>query len=398
MARPRLLLGLVVVIAAGAIAASFTVLPSKTHSTTLRVSGNIEVTDAEVGFKIPGRVEQRLVAEGMMVKHGEVVAALDTADLREEGELRRAELAAAKAALAELEAGSRPQEIAAAKASLDKAEAALLELERGNRPQEIAVGEATLKAATVDAQRLETEMARAERLAKRDAMSQEDYDRARSAYNVAAQKAREAAERLDLLREGARQEQIAQARAARDQLKAQYELIKIGPREEQIEQGRARVEQAKAALRLAETRLGYATLVAPLTGVVLSKNVEPGEYVAPGTPVITVGDLVNVWLRAYVNETDLGRVKVGQKATVTTDTYPGKKYEGRISFISSEAEFTPKSVQTETERVKLVYRIKIDIHNPHMELKPGMPADATVELRTKDEGLRTKDQLLIADC
>lgn len=386
MAHPiRLVLGLmVVVVAAGGVAARYTILPSRRESNTLRVSGNIEVTDAEVGFKIPGRVEKRLVDEGMMVKQGEVVAELDAADLREEVELRRAELAAAQAALAELEAGSRPQEIAAAKASLDKAEAALLELERGNRPQEIAVGEAALRAATADAQRLETEMARAERLAKRDAMSQEDYDRARTAYSVAAQKAREAAERLDLLREGARQEQIAQARAARDQLKAQYELIKIGPRQEQIEQGRARVEQAKAALRLAETRLGYATLVAPLTGVVLSKNVEPGEYVSPGTPVITVGDLVNVWLRAYVNETDLGRVKVGQKATVTTDTYPGKKYEGRISFISSEAEFTPKSVQTETERVKLVYRIKIDIQNPRMELKPGMPADATVELRTTD--------------
>lgn len=227
-------------------------------------------------------------------------------------------------------------------------------------------------------------MARAERLAKGNAISQEDYDRARSAYNVAAQRAREAAERLDLLREGARQEQIDQARAARDQLKAQYELIKIGPRPGTDRPGRGASNRPKPRLRLAETRLGYATLVSPLEGVVLSKNIEPGEYVSPGTPVITVGDLVNVWLRAYVNETDLGRVKVGQKATVTTDTYPGKRYEGRVSFISDKAEFTPKSVQTQTERVKLVYRIKIDIQNPEMELKPGMPADATIELRTND--------------
>ncbi|MEN6493226.1 MAG: efflux RND transporter periplasmic adaptor subunit [Thermoguttaceae bacterium] len=392
MAHPmKLVLGLVVVVAAGGIAASFALLPSGSSPVGLRVSGNIEVTDAEVGFKIPGRVEERLVDEGVKVKQGEVVAKLDDADLREEVALRHAELAAAEAAWAELKAGSRPQEIAAAKASLDKAEAALKELETGNRPQEIAVGEATLKAATVDAQRLETEMARAERLAKGNAMSQEDYDRARSAYNVAAQRAREAAERLDLLREGARQEQIDQARAARDQLKAQYELIKIGPRQEQIAQAAARVQQAQASLRLTETRLGYATLVSPLEGVVLSKNIEPGEYVSPGTPVITVGDLVNVWLRAYINETDMGRVNPGQKATVTTDTYPGKKYEGRVSFISDKAEFTPKSVQTQAERVKLVYRIKIDIQNPAMELKPGMPADATIELRTKDEGLRTKD-------
>jgi HlyD family secretion protein len=381
----RLLLGLIVVAAAGVLAFRFA-LSTDENPATIRVSGNIEVTDAEVAFKIPGRVEARLVDEGMLVKKDDVVAVLDSSDLRQEVDLRRAEVAAAQAALAELEAGSRPQEIAAAKANLDKAEAALQELETGFRPQEIAAAEATLKAATFESRQLETELARAERLLRSNAISQEAYDRARSSYDVAAQRAREAAERLDLLREGTRQEQIAQARAARDQLKAQYELIRIGPRQEQIEQAKARVEQAKAALRLAETRLDYATIVSPLTGVVLSKNIEPGEYVSSGTPVVTVGDLVDVWLRAYINETDLGRVTVGQKARVTTDTYPGKVYEGHVSFISSEAEFTPKSVQTQKERVKLVYRIKIDIKNPNMELKPGMPADAVIVTAGASEG------------
>ena len=130
---------------------------------------------------------------------------------------------------------------------------------------------------------------------------------------------------------------------------------------------------------MAETQLSYATVYSPLSGVVLSKNIEPGEYVAPGTAVVTVGDLVNVWLRGYIEETDWGRVKVGQRAWVTTDTCPDKKYEGRVSFIAQEAEFTPKNVQTQKERVKLVYRIKIDITNPNMELKPGMPADAVIE-------------------
>jgi HlyD family secretion protein len=131
---------------------------------------------------------------------------------------------------------------------------------------------------------------------------------------------------------------------------------------------------------LAETQLGYATLRAPFSGLVLSKNAEPGEYVSPGTPIVVVGDLEHVWLRAYVEETDLGRVKLGQRAYVTTDTYPGKVYQGRLSFIASEAEFTPRNVQTQKERVKLVYRIKIDIPNPAQELKPGMPADAEIVL------------------
>jgi HlyD family secretion protein len=110
----------------------------------------------------------------------------------------------------------------------------------------------------------------------------------------------------------------------------------------------------------------------------MAKNIEPGEQVAAGTPVVTVGELDSVWVRAYINETDLGRVKVGQKARVATDTWPGRVYDGIVTFISSEAEFTPKNVQTQKERVKLVYRVKITIPNPNMELKPGMPADAEI--------------------
>jgi len=119
-----------------------------------------------------------------------------------------------------------------------------------------------------------------------------------------------------------------------------------------------------------------------MAGVVTVRQAELGEVVAPGSPVVTLADLDHIWLRAYVAETDLGRIAWGQNVTITTDTYPGKQYHGRISFISSDAEFTPKTVQTTTERVTLVYRIKIDIDNPNHELKPGMPADAVIELAT----------------
>jgi HlyD family secretion protein len=129
--------------------------------------------------------------------------------------------------------------------------------------------------------------------------------------------------------------------------------------------------------------VSYATVFAPLGGVVLSKNIEPGDYVAPGTGVLTIGDLNNVWLRAYIDESDKGRVKPGQTAWITTDAYPGKRYKGYVSFISQEAEFTPKNVQTQKERVKLVYRIKINIRNPAEgeQLNPGMPADAVIETK-----------------
>jgi HlyD family secretion protein len=126
-------------------------------------------------------------------------------------------------------------------------------------------------------------------------------------------------------------------------------------------------------------KLAYTVLSAPVSGVVLVRQTELGEVVSPGTPVVTIADVDHLWVRGYLNETDLGRVRWGQSATVHTDTYPDKAYQGRVSFISSQAEFTPKSVETHKERVTLVYRIKIDLDNPNHELKPGMPADAVID-------------------
>ena len=294
----------------------------------LWVSGNIEITDAEVSFKIAGRVVERSVSEGESVKAGQAVARLDTSELAQEVALRSAEVRAAEAALAELVTGSRPEEI--------------------------AQSEAVVRRMQADVARARADFKRLKKLYELDNVSVQDYDAAKSAVEVTTAKLGEAQEQL--------------------------RLVQKGPRIEKVERARAQLQQAKEALALAETRLGYATLTSPLTGVVLSHNIEPGEFVAPGTPIVTVGDLAHVWLRAYIDETDLGRVKVGQVVKVTADTYPDKVYEGRVSFIASQAEFTPKSVQTKKERVKLVYRTKITVDNPHMELKAGMPADARIVL------------------
>ncbi len=377
--RILVLAGAVVLVSSGGAAYWFLAARTDRDPNRIRVSGNIEVTEAQVSFKIPGRVEKRLVDEGEMVKQGDEIADLDTSDLRCDVDLRRAELHAAQAALAELLAGSRPEEIAAAKATLDKAGRGLADLEAGSRPQEIAAAEATALSTAADERQAEIDLRRSKQLFQRKAISNEEYDQAQTTYQVAVQKHLEAEARRKLVQEGYRKQVIEQARAALAQAKAQYDLVVAGPRKETIDQARAKVEQATANLKLAETRLGYATVFSPLSGVVLSKNIEPGEYVVAGTPIVTVGDLVHVWLRAYLEEPDLQRVKVGQRATVTTDA--GKTFEGRIGFISSEAEFTPKNVQTQKERVKLVYRIKIDIKNPpSMDLKPGMPADAEIQL------------------
>jgi len=141
---------------------------------------------------------------------------------------------------------------------------------------------------------------------------------------------------------------------------------------------RADAEKLKASLDLAQTRLDFTQLKSPLDGYVLVKSALPGEVVQIGSPVFTAVDLDNLWVTAYINETDLGKVKLGQKAYVQTDTYPGKKYKGEVSFISSQTEFTPKYIQTSEERVKYVYRIKVRVDNSSLDLKPGMPADAYI--------------------
>jgi HlyD family secretion protein len=372
---------LFILLAGGVTAATayyFAVTQSGVENGEIRVSGNIEVIDAQVSFKIAGRVESRPVDEGMYIERGTIVALLDTSDLKLQVDQRRAEWDAAKATLAALVAGSRPQEIAAAKAAMEKSAATLDELRNGTRPEDIAVAEAALASAKSDESRAEANFHRISQLPA-GATSADELDRTKSAYVMAREKTRQAAKQLDLAREGPRREQIEQAKAALAQATQQYEMVKIGPRQEDIDAGRARAAQAEANFRLAEVTLGYATLRAPMSGIVLSKNIEPGEYVLPGTPIVTMGDLKNIWLRAYINETDLGRVKLGQSARVTADTYPGRSYPGRVGFISDEAEFTPKTVQTPQQRVKLVYRVKIDIDNSKMELKPGMPADAVID-------------------
>ncbi len=378
--KKRLLIVIPLVLAIGGGIYRYRSIHASEGSGELRVSGNIEVTDVEVSFRTPGWVEGRLVSEGDVVHAGAPIARLDRREFDHEVAIRKAEAEVAEAKLAEFEAGSRPEEIAQAEAAVAKAKAFVKELETGSRPQEILAAQATVDGTSADAVRLETDYRRYERLWEENAISASQFDQAKSAYTLSSARLAEARQRFKLVKEGPRAEDIAQAKAALSEAEARLELAKNGPRQETIQQARAHVEQVKQALALAETRLEYAEIHAPTSGIVLADHIESGEYVTPGTPVVTIGDLEHVWLRAFIDESDLGRVKTGQAVNIYMDSFPGKAYSGRTSFISSEAEFTPKSIQTEKERVKLVYRIKIDVENPGMELKPGMPADAVIEL------------------
>lgn len=323
---------LLVLLAGAAAAGYFYLYPRyfkpKPPEPGLKVSGNIEAHESVLSFKAQGRIVNLPVEEGQWVEAGALLAQLDGEDFRQQVRLDESTVQVRDAELALALAGSRQTEIKAY-------EQAVLD-------------------AKADLDQKKLDFARAEKLFREDAVSQQFRDLAET--------------------------NLKRAQATYERARQNYEQALEGTRKEQIQIASRNVGQAKENLGMSRIRLSYTALRAPVAGVVLVRQAERGEVVAAGTPVVTIGDLDHIWLRAYVSETDLGRIHWGQQVRVTTDTFPGKSYQGRISFISSEAEFTPKSVQTEKERVTLVYRIKIDLENSNHELKPGMPADAVIDV------------------
>lgn len=295
----------------------------------LYLSGNVEVTEVNLGFKFPGRVVELFVDEGDRVKVGQTVARLDNVEAAAAVAQSKSVFQEASTRLSELRAGSRTQEIAQAAAQVAAQEAELIRARR--------------------------DFERADMLYRNGAVSSSQFDSAKSAYESRAAQYKNAQESLS--------------------------LVKEGPRKEDLKVAEHRVEQARAALDASEQRLKDTVLAASIAGVVLRKNAERGETVGAGVPVFTVGDLFNPWVKVYVPESSIGRVKLGQEARISTDSFPNKTYTGKVSFISSEAEFTPKQVQTHEERVKLVFGVKVVVNNENNELKPGMPADVTIKLQ-----------------
>ncbi len=294
----------------------------------MKLSGNVEAHESLVSFKVTGRIVELPVEEGQAVESGQLLASLDKADYRQAVAVDEATAQVRDRQLNLALAGSRPQDIQAARQSVLDAQADLEQKQK-------------------DLVRYNALFAKDEIAGQTRDQAQTNVDRAQATYR--------------------RQQEI-------------YNELVEGTRKEEIAVDRASLRQAHADIELSGIRLGYTTLNAPLAGVITVRQAELGEVVSPGTPVVTLADLDHIWVRVYVPEPDLGRIRFGQEVSVGTDSYPGKRYRGRVSFVSPEAEFTPKSVQTEKERVTLVYRVKVDIENPQHDLKPGMPADVYVPL------------------
>ena len=283
--------------------------------------GNVDIRDVHLGFRVGGRLEEVLKDEGDFVNPGDVLARLDDGPYRRELEESRGRVQSAQARLDLLQAGNRPQEIAQAKAVVGEREVTLTNAERIYKRQE-------------------------ELFATR-AVSQQERDDAEARYRELEARLKSAREQLSVLEAGFRVEEIAQARA---------ELV------------RAEASQSSAELRLQDT-----LLKAPSTGVVITRAQEPGAIVQSGVTVLTVSLQKPVWVRAYVAEPNLGRLHPGMKVAVYTDSSPAKPYAGKIGYISPQAEFTPKNVETAELRTSLVYRLRVVVENADDSLRQGMP-------------------------
>ncbi len=324
--RPiRILLPVVAVLA---VAAWLLFLRPGGNGRDLALSGTVEATEARLGFVAGGRVVEVLAREGDRVEAGAVLARLDRTETLARRDQALAQADAARALLRELESGSRPEELAQARAARD---AAL------HRAQDAA-----------------RNLARMRELHAAGAVSQEELDRATLADDL--------------------------ARSQLEQATEQVRLLEAGPRTERIEAQRAQLAQATAAVATYDALLDNMVVTAPFSGIVTVRHREPGEIAPPGAVVVTLLNPGDRWVRVYVPETRIGAVRLGLPADITTDTNPRHAYAGEVRYIASEAEFTPKTVQTREERVKLVYAVKVQVTgDPQLDLKPGMPADVILK-------------------
>ena len=439
--------------------------------TSLTASGIVEATEVTVASKVLARVTGVYAEEGDGIKAGQLLVRLQDTDFAAQVRQAKSALAAAQARLLEALNGPRPEQIDQGRAAVSQAQAAVagarkqlaiaeqnyadtrqleaalestqtqyttsaaayqraseaLEVvKQGARAEQIQAARAAVEQAQAVSDQADSDLARAQKLYQKGAIAASQLDAAKTASESAQAQVKQAKARLADLKAGATPAEIREAEAAAAQAKAQmngtakslriareayyerlteksqlttahtqYETTQsqlqgaqaalrellAGTRVEQIQAARAQANQANAAVAQAQTFLDSTTVASPVDGAVITRAVEPGDLATIGSTLMVLADLTRVKLKVYVEEPVYGRIKLGQDADVSVDSYPNRVFKGRVTEIAQEAEFTPKEIQTPEQRAKLVFAVKIMIPNPDGKLKPGMPADAVVNLQ-----------------
>jgi HlyD family secretion protein len=343
----------------------------------LALYGNIDLRQVELAFNNSERIADVLVQEGDHVWQGQMLARLDTRRLEPQVAQAEAQAAAQRQIVERLRRGSRPEEIAQAEAQVAAQRQIVERLHRGNRPEEIAQARANLESTTADAANARRQYERLKPLLDRSvrgAVSQQDVDNAKAAWDVAEAKHVVTQKALALTIAGPRLEEVAEAEARLVAIQKALALTIAGPRLEEVAEAAARLRAAEAQLTLLQQQLADAQLVAPVNGIVRTRLMEPGEMASPQKPVFSLAVTDPKWVRAYVSEPDLGKVSPGMAASVAADSFPERRFEGWVGFISPVAEFTPKAVQTAELRTSLVYEVRVFVKDPRDVLRLGMPA------------------------
>lgn len=377
-------IAIVLILVAAAAASLGFFWPFGNKDNVLRLPGVVETQEVRLGSKVGGRVAEIAVQEGQLVQPGDLIVRFDVPELQAQRLQQEARLQSTLAELEKARNGPRPEEKRAAQAALDAAEARVERMVAGWRDEEKEQARSELESAQADLKLAREEYERAERVFRQGAGSRSDYDVARGARDRAQGRMTSTKARYDMLMHGNRPEDIKEAKAELARAKANLDLLLAGTRTEDIALAESRVAEARGKLSEIEANLKEAEVRAPEKAVVEVLAVRKGDVAAPNQPVVRVLRANDLWVKVYVSEFDLGKIRLNQPVRVTIDSYPGRVFEGTVMQIASDSEFTPRNVQSPDERRHQVFAVKVRVQQPtepeKQVFKSGMAAEVTVPL------------------
>jgi multidrug resistance efflux pump len=357
--------------------------PFRTRSTELRLPGTVEIQEVRLGSKLGGRILSVSVREGERVKAGQEIVRFETPELDAQYEQLKAKLAGAEADLLKARRGPRDEEKAEAKAARDAAAARYQKMEKGWREEEKTQAENEMEATDATLVQAKADFARIDQLYRSGSgsVSKADWDAVRATRDQALRRYNAAKAHYDMLMAGSRPEDIAEMKAELERAEAHSQLLQRGTREEDISIVEAQAAELRGRIQEVEANRREAVVVAPGPAVVEVLSVRKGDLVPPNQPVVRILRDEDLWVKVYVPETDLGKLRLGQKVEVANDSYPGRRFAGVVDQIANASEFTPRNVQSLDERRHQVFGIKVRVDNSEGVFKSGMAAEVFVPLK-----------------
>ncbi len=352
----------------------------------LWMPGTVESQEVRLSSRVGGRVTKVLVKESQVVEAGDPILELEMPELDAERKQLEAQLASAKAQLAKAEKGPREEEKAAAKADVAAAEARLARMRKGYRTEEQEQARKEEEAIVAEMQNAYQELTRERTLLNKGATTVEAYEAAAAKHNRLQAQAAAAAAKTKMMEAGYRPEEVAEAEAQLASFQAASDLLEAGTRQEDIDAAAAKVAELEAQIAELDVKRAERTVYAPEKAVVEVIGVRPGDIAEPNAPLVRVLRADDLWVKAYISEVDLGHIALGKKVDVTIDTFPAKRFQGVVTFIASDSEFTPRNVQTIDERRHQVFGFKVRVDDPQGVFKSGMAAEVFLPLTAQPKG------------